>query len=124
MGYIHKCRFEDLLRGLTVEKADICEAMVFALDNAECAFEVGWGAVRVPWNPFHPFAGAYNLRYLPHAFYLSFLCCFKEAVDVIPLHSCRFSCALQAHDLAGCWYLPTFGACCLTSYVILSLATE
>ena len=43
MGHIPKCRFEDLLRGLTVEKADICEAMTFALDNAECAFEVGQG---------------------------------------------------------------------------------
>ena len=41
MVYIPKCRFEDLLRALTVEKADICEAMAFALDNAECAFEVG-----------------------------------------------------------------------------------
>ena len=43
MGHIPKCRFEDLLRALTVEKADICEAMTFALDNAECAFEVGQG---------------------------------------------------------------------------------
>lgn len=45
--YIPKCRFEDLLRALTVEKADICEAMAFALDNAECAFEVGRGMTRV-----------------------------------------------------------------------------
>ena len=35
-----RCRFEDLLRALTVERADIREAMVFALDNADCAAEV------------------------------------------------------------------------------------
>jgi len=34
-------RFEDLLRALTVERADIREAMVFALDNADCAAEAG-----------------------------------------------------------------------------------
>ena len=34
------CRFEDLLRSLTVERKDICDAMVFALDNADSAFEV------------------------------------------------------------------------------------
>lgn len=28
-------KFEDMLRGLTVERADICAAMAFALDNAE-----------------------------------------------------------------------------------------
>ena len=33
-------RFEDLLRRLTQERADIREAMVFALDNTECATEV------------------------------------------------------------------------------------
>ncbi|KAK9865024.1 hypothetical protein WJX84_002089 [Apatococcus fuscideae] len=40
LSELQRDRFEDLLRGLTVEKADICEAMVFALDNAECAFEI------------------------------------------------------------------------------------
>ena len=34
------CRFEDLLRSLTVERKDICDAMIFALDNADSAFEV------------------------------------------------------------------------------------
>ena len=34
------CRFEDLLRALTVSRTDICNAMVFALDNAESATEV------------------------------------------------------------------------------------
>lgn len=34
------CRFEDLLRALTLERHDICEAMVFALDNAASAGEV------------------------------------------------------------------------------------
>lgn len=33
-------RFEDLLRGITMARPDICEAMVFALDNAESATEV------------------------------------------------------------------------------------
>jgi hypothetical protein len=33
-------RFEDLLRALTMARPDICDAMVFALDNAECAGEV------------------------------------------------------------------------------------
>ena len=32
-------RFEDLLRGITLARPDICDAMVFALDNAECASE-------------------------------------------------------------------------------------
>lgn len=35
------CRFEDLLRAITVSRTDICNAMVFALDNAESATEVG-----------------------------------------------------------------------------------
>ena len=35
------CRFEDLLRSITVSRTDICNAMVFALDNAESATEVG-----------------------------------------------------------------------------------
>ena len=35
------CRFEDLLRALTLERADICDAMVFALDNSDSAYEVG-----------------------------------------------------------------------------------
>ena len=34
------CRFEDILRSLTVERKDICDAMIFALDNADSAFEV------------------------------------------------------------------------------------
>jgi hypothetical protein len=34
------CRFEDLLRALTLERRDICDAMVFALDNAASAGEV------------------------------------------------------------------------------------
>ena len=34
------CRFEDLLRAITVSRTDICNAMVFALDNAESATEV------------------------------------------------------------------------------------
>ena len=42
-----RCRFEDLLRALTLERADIREAMVFALDNADCAAEV-WGCPRCP----------------------------------------------------------------------------
>ena len=33
-------RFEDLLRAITMARSDICEAMVFALDNAESASEV------------------------------------------------------------------------------------
>ncbi len=33
-------RFEDLLRAITIARSDICEAMVFALDNAESASEV------------------------------------------------------------------------------------
>ncbi|DBA82509.1 TPA: hypothetical protein ACH3X2_000737 [Trebouxia sp. C0005] len=33
-------RFEDLLRSLTVERKDICDAMIFALDNADSAFEI------------------------------------------------------------------------------------
>eukprot|EP00891_Asterochloris_glomerata_P009463 jgi/Astpho2/9463/Aster-x1581 len=33
-------RFEDLLRALTLERADICDAMVFALDNSDSAYEV------------------------------------------------------------------------------------
>ncbi|KAK9825189.1 hypothetical protein WJX81_005170 [Elliptochloris bilobata] len=37
---VQRDRFEDLLRALTVERADIREAMVFALDNADCAAEV------------------------------------------------------------------------------------
>ena len=37
-------RFEDLLRSLTVERKDICGAMIFALDNADSAFEV------LPWH--------------------------------------------------------------------------
>ena len=43
-------RFEDLLRAITMARPDICEAMVFALDNAESASEVrdpGWGVVGV-----------------------------------------------------------------------------
>ncbi|KAK9835798.1 hypothetical protein WJX74_008275 [Apatococcus lobatus] len=40
LSELQRDRFEDLLRALTVEKADICEAMAFALDNAECAFEI------------------------------------------------------------------------------------
>ena len=38
-GAVPARRFEDLLRALTVERADIREAMVFALDNADCAAE-------------------------------------------------------------------------------------
>lgn len=38
MLYWH--RFEDLLRAITMARPDICEAMVFALDNAESATEV------------------------------------------------------------------------------------
>ncbi len=37
---LERDRFEDLLRQLTVERAAICEAMVFALDNADAAGEV------------------------------------------------------------------------------------
>lgn len=33
-------RFEDLLRALTMERSKICEAMVFAIDNADSASEV------------------------------------------------------------------------------------
>ena len=33
-------KFEDMLRGLTLERAQIKEAMAFALDNAEAAGEV------------------------------------------------------------------------------------
>ncbi len=35
-----------------MEKADICEAMAFALDNAECAFEVGQGMSGPSESPF------------------------------------------------------------------------
>lgn len=34
------CRFEDLLRSLSMERADIRTGMVFALDNADSAGEV------------------------------------------------------------------------------------
>lgn len=34
------CRFEDILRALTMERSKVCEAMVFAIDNAESAGEV------------------------------------------------------------------------------------
>ncbi|PRW57019.1 U2 snRNP-associated SURP motif-containing -like isoform X1 [Chlorella sorokiniana] len=37
---LQRDKFEDMLRGLTVERADICAAMAFALDNAESASEV------------------------------------------------------------------------------------
>lgn len=33
-------RFEDMLRTLTVERGDVREAMVFAMDNADAAAEV------------------------------------------------------------------------------------
>lgn len=33
-------RFEDMLRTLTAERADVREAMVFAMDNADAAAEV------------------------------------------------------------------------------------
>ena len=33
-------KFEDLLRSLTAERAAVRDAMVFALDHAECAAEV------------------------------------------------------------------------------------
>ena len=39
-GVLCVCRFEDLLRSLTVERKDICDAMIFAVDNADSAFEV------------------------------------------------------------------------------------
>lgn len=38
--YTSHDRFEDLLRAITIARPDICEAMVFALDNAESASEV------------------------------------------------------------------------------------
>ncbi len=41
MHWVVACRFEDLLRAITVSRTDICNAMVFALDNAESATEVG-----------------------------------------------------------------------------------
>lgn len=40
LSELERDRFEDLLRQLTVERAAICEAMVFALDNADAAGEV------------------------------------------------------------------------------------
>lgn len=36
-------KFEDMLRGLTVERTDICAAMAFALDNAESGGQPGQG---------------------------------------------------------------------------------
>ena len=46
-------RFEDLLRALTVERADIREAMVFALDNADCAAEVRGCQLYFSWDNAH-----------------------------------------------------------------------
>lgn len=46
-------RFEDLLRALTVERADIREAMVFALDNADCAAEVCGSQLYFSWGSAH-----------------------------------------------------------------------
>jgi len=40
LSELQRDRFEDLLRGLSAERRDIRTAMVFALDNAECAAEV------------------------------------------------------------------------------------
>ncbi|KAK9824009.1 hypothetical protein WJX72_006933 [[Myrmecia] bisecta] len=37
---LQRDKFEDLLRALTVERKDICDAMVFALDNADSSSEV------------------------------------------------------------------------------------
>lgn len=40
LSELQRDRFEDLLRGLTAERKDVRDAMVFALDNAESASEV------------------------------------------------------------------------------------
>ena len=40
LSELQRDRFEDLLRGLSAERRDVRTAMVFALDNAECAAEV------------------------------------------------------------------------------------
>lgn len=53
------CRFEDLLRSLTVERKDICDAMIFALDNADSAFEVCSTALQA----FLRFRRVYNLGF-------------------------------------------------------------
>ena len=37
---VQRDRFEDMLRKLTQERSDVAEAMIFALDHAECATEV------------------------------------------------------------------------------------
>ena len=41
LSEVQRDKFEDLLRRLTQERADVREAMVFALDNVESATEVG-----------------------------------------------------------------------------------
>lgn len=53
-------RFEDLLRGITCARPDICDAMVFALDNAECASEV-----RAPARAAHGLHAPTPLRVQP-----------------------------------------------------------
>ena len=40
LSEVQRDRFEDMLRNLTQERADVAEAMIFALDHAECATEV------------------------------------------------------------------------------------
>ena len=39
---VQRDRFEDMLRKLTQERSDVAEAMIFALDHAECATEVSF----------------------------------------------------------------------------------
>ena len=47
LSEVQRDRFEDMLRRLTQERADVGEAMIFALDHAECATEVS----KVTLNP-------------------------------------------------------------------------
>ena len=56
------CRFEDLLRALTVSRTDICNAMVFALDNAESATEVCFQLYKVEDSPMSTAAVREGLR--------------------------------------------------------------
>lgn len=40
LSELERQKWEDTLRGLTIERADICAAMVFAIDNADASGEV------------------------------------------------------------------------------------